>query len=108
MFHLSALTPTLLLRLIPCSSSTRAKDYDAKPWQKKMIGYILDELKEHRDFFGIPKEGKGELRMLDYACGPGTISTVRLAPILVFHLSFFQYLSLVHHLSFPLLSHTLL
>jgi hypothetical protein len=56
---------------------SRAKDYDAKPWQKKVISYIYGELVEYRDFFGVLKQGgKSEFRLLDYACGPGTVTRV--------------------------------
>jgi hypothetical protein len=48
-----------------------------------MIGYIQAQLKEHRDFLGFPKDEGGnesvekrDFRMLDYACGPGTMSMV--------------------------------
>jgi len=56
--------------------STRAHDYDAKPWQKKMIGYIQEQLVDKREFFGLPEEKGGEFRLLDYASGPGTVSAV--------------------------------
>jgi len=58
----------------------RAAEYDAKPWQKTMMAYIYGRLSEHRDIFGYSKaEGKQEFRLLDYACGPGTVSRVSLA-----------------------------
>ncbi|KAE9992811.1 hypothetical protein EG327_007735 [Venturia inaequalis] len=54
---------------------TRANDYDTLPWQKKMIGYISQNLVEKREFFGFPLDVKNKsFRLLDYACGPGTIS----------------------------------
>jgi SAM-dependent methyltransferase len=53
----------------------RAKDYDTKPWQKKMIAYIYGQLAEQRELFGLSKEdAKQEFRLLDYACGPGTVT----------------------------------
>jgi len=51
-----------------------AHEYDIKPWQKKMIGYISEQLVEKRDFFGLPKNKGEEFKMLDYASGPGTVS----------------------------------
>lgn len=67
---------------------TRAKDYDSKPWQKQLVQYIGDQLTAHRDMFGYPKEEtdsnhqkdqekegeKQTFRLLDYACGPGTVT----------------------------------
>jgi hypothetical protein len=65
------------------------------------MGYIVDELKGHRDFFGIPKEGEGKLRMLDYACGPGTISSVRLTIFSCLIHTLLRPNSLGHHPSRP-------
>ncbi|KAF2421240.1 S-adenosyl-L-methionine-dependent methyltransferase [Tothia fuscella] len=55
---------------------SKAHEYDTKPWQQKMIGYIVSEAEQQREFFGIPAEkgGNGNFRLLDYACGPGTMS----------------------------------
>lgn len=40
-----------------------------------MIGYISQNLVEKREFFGFPLDDKNKsFRLLDYACGPGTIS----------------------------------
>jgi ubiquinone/menaquinone biosynthesis C-methylase UbiE len=61
------------------SPSTRAHDYDNKGWQKKMIGYIIQQLVNKRHFFGYPKEDGETFNLLDYASGPGTISAA-LAP----------------------------
>lgn len=55
---------------------SRAKDYDTKPWQQKMINYIYGALAQERDLFGLSKDENGvqEFRLLDYACGPGTVT----------------------------------
>lgn len=62
-----------------------AKEYDAKPWQKKFITQITEDIRTHRDWLGLNelkasdgslKEQAESARLLDYACGPGTISKV--------------------------------
>ena len=59
----------------------KAKNYDAKPWQQKMINYIYGALAEQRDLFGLTKDDdeRHDFRLLDYACGPGTVTKVSLA-----------------------------
>jgi SAM-dependent methyltransferase len=54
----------------------RAKDYDTKPWQQKMMNYIYGELAEHRDMFDLSKDTEKveDFKLLDYACGPGTVT----------------------------------
>lgn len=53
---------------------TRVKDYDSAPWQKKMISYIYGQVAEQRELFGLSKTGDRDFRLLDYACGPGTVT----------------------------------
>ncbi|KIW09356.1 uncharacterized protein PV09_00254 [Verruconis gallopava] len=54
---------------------SRAKEYDTKPWQKKLIETVYGELVQQRDLFGLSKqEGRQEFKLLDYACGPGTVT----------------------------------
>jgi SAM-dependent methyltransferase len=52
-----------------------------------MIGYVSQQLVDKREFFGFPKEGGREFRLLDYACGPGTISAVSISFFLLCFLS---------------------
>jgi SAM-dependent methyltransferase len=54
----------------------KAKDYDTKPWQQTMINYIYGALAEHRDMFDLNKttSSKQDYKLLDYACGPGTVT----------------------------------
>ena len=54
----------------------RAKDYDTKPWQQKMINTIYGALAKERDMFGLSTENDKpqNFRLLDYACGPGTVT----------------------------------
>jgi hypothetical protein len=56
-----------------------------------MIGYIVAQVEEQREFFGFPAEegAKGEFRLLDYACGPGTMSKVRVHILLLSALHLF-------------------
>lgn len=40
-----------------------------------MIGYVSQNLVEKREFFGFPVDDEtADFKLLDYACGPGTIS----------------------------------
>jgi hypothetical protein len=63
-----------------------ASQYDIKEWQKVVINYITSQLQEHANFFGITKDQdsgkKSDLRLLDYACGTGNVSKVRVSEIL--------------------------
>lgn len=61
--------------------------YDKEEWQKKLLSYTSEQLLEHLDIIKVnwvrpnesPEANKGkEVRVLDYACGPGTVSGVRI------------------------------
>ncbi|MCJ1251090.1 hypothetical protein MMC30_008321 [Trapelia coarctata] len=55
--------------------------YDAKPWIKVGVRMIADAVRSNLQWIGVEwvsKDGEGqnekEVRMLDYACGPGNIA----------------------------------
>lgn len=62
---------------------TIGASYDDKPWFAKVNQQVTDALRGRLDWVGIPfanitpdsKEDK-EVRLLDYACGPGLMSRV--------------------------------
>lgn len=87
--------------------SNKADHYDAEDWAKQVIKYTSEQLVEHLGWMGVdwvqpndqdPEQKKGEgkeeqgkgkgkeIRVLDYACGPGTVSAVR--PLSLNDLSF--------------------
>lgn len=56
-----------------------AKTYDAEPWQKDMISRVTTFLQTHADsgWLGLPTKPTPDgrkVRVLDYACGPGTVT----------------------------------
>ncbi|KAL9577532.1 MAG: hypothetical protein Q9212_006305, partial [Teloschistes hypoglaucus] len=55
-----------------------AKNYDAKPWQKRLIKQITEDMQAHAEWLGLsplqPNDASTSVKLLDYACGPGTIS----------------------------------
>ncbi|KAL8667383.1 MAG: hypothetical protein Q9202_000599 [Teloschistes flavicans] len=55
-----------------------AKTYDSKPWQKRLINQITEDIQAHAQWLNLsplaPNDGSTSVRLLDYACGPGTIS----------------------------------
>jgi 2-polyprenyl-3-methyl-5-hydroxy-6-metoxy-1,4-benzoquinol methylase len=61
-------------------SSAFAKDYTAEDWQKEMINKITEFIRQnltsiHEELDQSPSSSKSQsLRILDYACGPGTIT----------------------------------
>ena len=61
-------------------SSKRASSYDSEPWQA-LLNQINEELRAHLDWIGVPwvenRSSERQVRMLDYACGPGVASRVR-------------------------------
>jgi SAM-dependent methyltransferase len=71
-----------------------ASKYTAEPWQKDMIAKITAFLTTHAEWIGLPARSpsssssssseaqsppKTPVRILDYACGPGTVTAI-LAP----------------------------
>ncbi|MCJ1391888.1 hypothetical protein MMC18_004755 [Xylographa bjoerkii] len=61
-----------------------AKSYDEKPWAKDIVRDIANGVEKNRDWIGVDwvnKDVSGhsgrEVRMLDYACGPGNVASVR-------------------------------
>ena len=74
------------------SGAAKNNHYDSKPWQKVMVKQIIADLRNHADWMGVdwaqktetngkttaaPVDSrKGEIRLLDYACGLGVASEV--------------------------------
>ncbi|KAF2872981.1 S-adenosyl-L-methionine-dependent methyltransferase [Massariosphaeria phaeospora] len=56
--------------------------YDNKPWYAKVNQQVTDSLRDRLDWIGIPFANTGsssdaqEVRLLDYACGPGLCSRI--------------------------------
>ncbi|KAI5242989.1 S-adenosyl-L-methionine-dependent methyltransferase [Aureobasidium subglaciale] len=55
---------------------SKAKDYDAKPWQKKIASQVAEALTSHADWLGADwaSAENRECRLLDYACGTGSVT----------------------------------
>ena len=58
--------------------------YDSKPWFAKVNQKVTDELQSRLDWLGVPLANLGssndkEVKLLDYACGPGIMSRVSYA-----------------------------
>ncbi|KAL8773393.1 MAG: hypothetical protein Q9203_004463 [Teloschistes exilis] len=55
-----------------------AKNYDAKPWQKRLIKQVTEDIQAHAQWLGLSplpiNDASRNIKLLDYACGPGTIS----------------------------------
>ncbi|KAI9791360.1 MAG: hypothetical protein M1835_000377 [Candelina submexicana] len=68
-----------------------ASTYDSKPWQQKIVNQVSSEIRNRLDWIGVDwiddkatkSSSRGTLqkqvRVLDFACGPGTVSRA-LAP----------------------------
>nr|EAQ71338.1 hypothetical protein MGCH7_ch7g745 [Pyricularia oryzae 70-15] len=56
----------------------KAATYETDPKWEKSMAQLIAAVEERRDFIGVSWARKGEsdrtVRMIDYACGPGTIS----------------------------------
>ncbi|KAI5198428.1 S-adenosyl-L-methionine-dependent methyltransferase [Aureobasidium subglaciale] len=55
---------------------SKAKDYDAKPWQKKIASQVAEALTCHASWLGAKwaSAENRECRLLDYACGTGSVT----------------------------------
>ncbi|KAK6000999.1 hypothetical protein QM012_003082 [Aureobasidium pullulans] len=55
---------------------SKAKDYDAKPWQKKIASQVASALDSHASWLGAnwTSSSNQECRLLDYACGTGSVT----------------------------------
>ncbi|KAI9871955.1 MAG: hypothetical protein M1830_002227 [Pleopsidium flavum] len=63
-----------------------AGSYDSQPWQQKLIAQVTEEIQSRLEWIGVDwvKQHRSEraggdqaaksVRVLDYACGPGTVS----------------------------------
>ena len=87
---LQKLTASILsINAIPKSSITAAtnppsdaaKSYTSQPWLEKLVAQHKQELQDRREWIGIDWVSDSsastpahEVRVLDYACGPGTVS----------------------------------
>ncbi|KAI9701229.1 MAG: hypothetical protein M1836_001898 [Candelina mexicana] len=68
-----------------------ASTYDSKPWQQKIVNQVSSEIRNHLNWIGVDwiddkttRSSSGgtlerQVRVLDFACGPGTVSRA-LAP----------------------------
>lgn len=58
--------------------------YDSKPWFAKVNQQVTEELQSRLDWLGIPlanvdsTSNDRQVKLLDYACGPGIMSRVSL------------------------------
>jgi len=78
---------------LTCSSNA-AGSYDSQPWQQKIIAQVTKEIQSRLSWIGVdwaeehrPEEAGDDLaarsvRVLDYACGPGTVSRVSMIHLL--------------------------
>ena len=60
--------------------SDLASSYDAKDWQKKVTQQVSDEVRQRLKWLDVQwaDTNKGNrVKLLDYACGTGSISRVR-------------------------------
>ncbi|KAG9529953.1 S-adenosyl-L-methionine-dependent methyltransferase, partial [Aureobasidium melanogenum] len=55
---------------------SKAKDYDAKPWQKKIASQVASALDSHASWLGAnwTSSSNKECKLLDYACGTGSVT----------------------------------
>ncbi|THY92148.1 S-adenosyl-L-methionine-dependent methyltransferase [Aureobasidium pullulans] len=55
--------------------------YDAKPWQKKIASQVAEALNSHADWLGADwtSASNQECHLLDYACGTGSVTRVRIS-----------------------------
>ncbi|KEQ59558.1 S-adenosyl-L-methionine-dependent methyltransferase [Aureobasidium melanogenum CBS 110374] len=55
---------------------SKAKDYDAKPWQKKIAAQVASALDSHSSWLGAnwTSSSNKECKLLDYACGTGSVT----------------------------------
>jgi hypothetical protein len=60
------------------SYSSKANSYDTKPWQKKIAAQIASALNSHTSWLGANwvSDANNECRLLDYACGTGSVTRV--------------------------------
>jgi hypothetical protein len=64
------------------SYSSKAESYDTKPWQKKIAAQIASALDSHTSWLDAKwvSEANNECRLLDYACGTGSVTRVTSLP----------------------------
>ncbi len=65
-----------------------------KPWQIQMTSQITNELQEQLDFIGVDwlksEDENREVKLLDYACGTGTVTRVSVLRAIPFNYSLIQ------------------
>jgi hypothetical protein len=63
--------------------SSKAKSYDEKPWQKKIAAQVASALDSHTSWLGANwvSDTNNECRLLDYACGTGSVTRVTSLPL---------------------------
>jgi hypothetical protein len=57
------------------------------PWIKELTKLIASNLRENFDWFGAPQHNEG-IKLLDYACGNGMASMVKMPSFLLLFLHF--------------------
>lgn len=54
-----------------------ARRYTSEPWQQEMMAQLATFLSREADWLGLPSVSGGRpVRVLDYACGPGTVTAI--------------------------------
>ncbi|KAI9886855.1 MAG: hypothetical protein M1823_001354 [Watsoniomyces obsoletus] len=52
----------------------QAQKYNDAPWKAKVFEQMTGMIKKHNDWLGVDWSKGSSIRVLDYACGPGTVS----------------------------------
>jgi len=73
----------LFIQTLLIGYSTIGDSYDDKPWFAKVNQLVTDTLRDRLSWIDIPfantsSNPSPEVRLLDYACGPGIMSRVRI------------------------------
>jgi len=54
--------------------STATSGYDAADWQRELVTKHLANIRTHSSWLGFQSPPAGDVKILDYACGPGVVS----------------------------------
>ncbi|KAF3933624.1 hypothetical protein ABW19_dt0209210 [Dactylella cylindrospora] len=58
----------------PVAWETATSTYDAADWQRDMTAKILNFIQKNASWLGLSSPPAEEVKVLDYACGPGVVS----------------------------------